>query len=225
MLVLIHSSQVWHELGELYIEATAAQCISSSCKCLSDTSFTLLHAITPCQAIWSLSLKIYVEFFIGLHPWTHPSICFRSKTHVPEHSNTWIGWKFAKSSLLLWGVDRAQSSFNVPNTFWSVRKKSAGWNDASVVGNGWSVVNFALQVHNSDLRRVAVLHWWLRSQQKVRSPSFSHDYDINIRTICCFSMIFSCSSWSLMYVLHQCSGRKDPVPVLIGLCTYMYINM
>lgn len=155
------------------------------------------------------SLPSYLKFisqdlrriFSGLHPWTHPSIGFRSKTHVPEHSNTWIGWKFAKSSLLLWGVDRAQSSFNVPNTFWSVRKKSAGWNDTSVVGNGWSVVNFALQVHNSDLRRVAVLHWWLRSQQKVRSPSFSHDYDINIRTTCCFSMIFHAQAdhWCMCY--------------------------
>lgn len=90
-----------------------------------------------------------------------------------------------------------------------------------MVGNGWSVVNFALQVHNSDLRRVAVLHWWLRSQQKVRSPSFSHDYDINIRTICCFSMIFHAQAdhWCMCYTNALDEKTQWYIYICIWICS------
>lgn len=127
------------------LTSTRPRCGMSSESCISRpqrhnaypvlvNAYQILH-LHPIIQSSDHSLPSYLKFisqdsrriFIRLHPWTHPSIGFSSKTHVPEHNNTWIGWKFAKSSLLLWGVDRAQSSFNVPNTFWSVRKKSAGW--------------------------------------------------------------------------------------------------
>ena len=46
-------------------------------------------------------------------------------------------------------------------------------NHATACGDSMDPTDIAdFEVHNSDLRRAAVLNWWFRSQQKVWSPTF-----------------------------------------------------
>ena len=85
-IINIHSSQVWHELGELYIEATAAQCISSSCKCLSDSSFTSNHPIIrslPAK-LFEVYLSRFTQNFYKASPLDTSQYWFQLKNTCPR---------------------------------------------------------------------------------------------------------------------------------------------